>query len=253
MERLSAVIIAFNEENNIARCINSLKNITAEIIIVDSFSTDNTAKIARDLGANVIQKKWEGYSAAKNTGDNAATSHYIISLDADEAVSKTLENSILNQLKLGLNGTYSFNRLTNYCGTWIKGSGWYPDKKIRIFPKSNCYWEGSIHEYLVQKTPQKNTHLKGDLLHYSYTSAVQHRQKADKYSVLKAAEMHEKGRKSSKLKAFFSAIFRFISMYIFKYGFIDGRAGFQIALISAKSNYFKYTELLRLNQSAKIK
>lgn len=245
--KLSAVIITLNESKNIERCILSLVDVVDEIVVIDSFSTDNTVALAKSLGAVVFQEKWQGYSATKNFGHQKANSDYVLSIDADEALSDKLKSSILNWKSKGLSGVYRMNRINNYCGKWIKHCGWYPDSKIRVFPRKTCFWEGMVHEKLVCNPEQKETFLKGDLLHYSHFSSLEHRQKSDKYALLKAEEMHQNGKKSSIIKPFASAVFRFFSMYILKLGFLDGAAGFEICYISATSNYLKYAKLNQLN------
>ena len=127
MPGISVVIITYNEEKNIERCIRSVINIADELVIVDSFSSDNTVKLATKLGARVYQHAFEGYREQKNYALTKATNRYVLSLDADEALSSRLEESILNEKEtLSFDG-YTFNRLNRYCGTWIKHSNWYPD------------------------------------------------------------------------------------------------------------------------------
>ncbi len=244
---LSVVIITKNEERNIGRAIDSVREIADEIIVVDSFSDDGTEAICLERGVRFEKREWEGYSATKNYANSLAHYDFIFSLDADEAVSQELLASINKAKEEGLKGTYSMNRLTNYCGSWIKHSGWYPDEKLRIFPKEGTTWEGAyVHEELTFKSLLTNTHLRGDLEHYSYYSQVEHRERADKYSLLTAEKMHAAGKTAGPLKPFLSALARFISMYFFKLGFLDGAAGWRIAVISAQSNILKYKELRRL-------
>lgn len=244
---LSAVIITLNEERNLKRCLSSLSGLVDEIVVVDSGSTDLTIKIAKEMDCKVLEVEWKGYSQTKNMGNEMATYEYVFSIDADECVSDELKISILKEKGKGFSGTYSFNRLTNYCGSWIKNSGWYPDVKLRIFPKSVTKWEGEIHEKLVFDKELKPHHLDGDLLHYSYYNYSEHRQRADKYSLLTAKKMHDNGKSAGPLKPFLSAFARFMGMYFLKAGFMDGKAGLMIAWISAQSNHFKYEELRRLN------
>ena len=247
--KISATVITLNEERNIARCITSLKKLADEIIVLDSNSTDRTREIATEQGAIVHTRDWEGYSKSKNYLNNLAKYEYILSLDADEAIDAELEDIILREKHKGLSGAYSVNRLTNYCGKWIRHSGWYPDRKVRLFPKVGTQWTGEyVHEELELSSGVEVQDLGGHVEHYSYYSYKEHRERADKYSALTAKKMHAKGKKAHALKPALSAIGRFISMYIFKLGFLDGKMGWKIATISAASNVFKYKELRRLNR-----
>lgn len=247
--KLSVTIITLNEARNIGRCIDAVKSLADEIIVLDSFSTDDTLEICKEKGVTVIQREWEGYSASKNYLNSLATHEYIFSIDADEAPDKKLQEAILKEKASGFSGIYKVNRLTNYCGKWIKYSGWYPDIKIRIFPKKDSSWQGEfVHEELVLSADFKSKLLGGHLLHYSYYNYEEHRARADKYSKLTAQKMFKEGKSASILKPCLSGIGRFIAMYFLKKGFLDGKMGFKIALISAKSNVFKYKELIRLNR-----
>lgn len=246
--KLTATIITLNEARNIERCIDALKPIADEIIVLDSFSTDATAEICKSKGVRFEQRKWEGYTATKNHLNGLASHPYIFSIDADEAPDENLQEAIAKQKKESFSGVYEVNRLTNYCGKWIYNSGWYPDYKIRIFPKEGCYWEGEyVHESLFIPENLKKHSLSGHLLHYSYYSYEEHKERADHYSKLTAQKMHAQGRKASVLKPYLSGLGRFLAMYLFKKGFLDGKMGWKIASISAASNVFKYKELRRLN------
>lgn len=249
--KLSATIITFNEERNIRRCIESLLKVADEIIVLDSNSTDKTEAICSEFSIVQFHKRaWEGYSASKNHLNSLANHDYILSLDADEALDQELEASIKEVKEIDSPQLYSLNRMTNYCGKWIKHSGWYPDIKTRIFPKEGSYWDGEfVHEELVCPDDLKTIQLKGHLSHYSYYDYKDHRSRADKYSTLTAMKMHQKGKSASILKPYFSGLARFVGMYFIKAGFLDGFSGFKIAQISAQSNVFKYKELRRLNNA----
>lgn len=247
--KISATIITLNEERNIERCIRSLKGVADEIIVLDAFSEDRTKEICKNEGVRFEQRKWEGYASSKNYLNSLAQFDYILSMDADEALDEQLQQSILKVKETKHLGVYSVNRLTNYCGKWIKHSGWYPDVKIRLFPKQGSQWVGAhVHEELEYPDGLEEQQLEGHLEHYSYYSFEGHRARADKYSALTAQKFYEQGKRVGPLKPYLSAIGRFIGMYFVKKGFLDGRMGFKIAWISAQSNVFKYKELLRLQR-----
>lgn len=247
--KLSAVIITFNEQKNIERCILSLEGVCDEIIVVDSFSTDSTKEICAQFPqVQFYEHKWEGYSEQKNYAHTLVHNDYILSIDADEALSQQLKQSILqiketstqNQTKAI---AFSVSRLTNYCGHWIHHCGWYPDIKIRIFHKSTL-WQGTIHEILsfASENP-KIIRLEGDLLHYSYHSITDHLQQIDKFTALTSQEAYNKGKKVSVLGMIARSKWKFIRDYIFKGGFLDGHAGYQVCKLSAFATYLKYARL----------
>ncbi|MEO7082281.1 MAG: glycosyltransferase family 2 protein, partial [Flavobacteriales bacterium] len=214
---ISVVIITFNEERNIARCITSVKQLADEVIVVDSGSTDNTVQIAKEHGAQVTHRDWTNYSDQKNFANSLAKGRYILSLDADEAPSEQLRHSILQAKQAGLQGAYSVARLTNYCGTWIRHGGWYPDIKVRLFPKEETHWTGEhVHETLQLGIGVKTTLLKGDLLHYSFYSVEQHERQAEHFASLAAKALHARNKRSSRLKIILSPVVRFVQGYLFR-------------------------------------
>ena len=246
--QLSAVIITFNEEKNIERCILSAQKVADEVIVLDSFSTDKTVEICQDLKAKVYQHKWLGYSEQKNLANGYASNEYILSLDADEALSSELESEILKVKANGLRGVYRFNRLTNYCGNWVRHTSWYPDAKIRIFSKKVCYWRGNIHEELSIQD-QQITHIKGDLLHYSFYTRKQHLLQIEKFSSLAAADLHRQGRSIGMVNLYLKVFARFVKNYLLKLGFLDGVAVFDVSRYSAYATYLRYTKLRELNKN----
>jgi glycosyltransferase involved in cell wall biosynthesis len=243
MNRISAVIITFNEEKNIGRCIDSLSGIADEIVVVDSMSTDKTSQICLEAGVSFHPMEWKGYSGQKNYGNELAKFDWILSIDADEQLSEELRTSILQWKKLEKPDFASFNRLTAFCGKWIRHSGWYPDTKTRIFDRRRAQWQGEIHEQLVFEPAIEVMHLNGDLLHYSVDSLSQQIRVIDKYSELAAEKMFAEGRKVSYLRIIFSPAFKFIRDYFFKRGFLDGYHGFLIAANSSYSVFLKYARL----------
>lgn len=246
-EKISVVVITKNEEENIERCLSSVKSVADEIIVVDSKSTDKTVAISEKLGAKVIVTEWMGYAATKNLGNNKASHNYILSLDADEALSPSLALEIIRLKENGLQGTYSMKRKTNYCGSWVLHSGWYPDVKIRLFNKTNISWTGEfVHETLNIPNGEDDHFINEDIFHYSYKDMIDHRERADKYSALTAQKFFSEGKTAGFLKPMISLISRFFKMYILKLGVLDGLAGLRIAKISAISNKYKYEELRRL-------
>lgn len=246
MPQLSVVIITFNEEKNIGRCLESIQGIADDIVVVDSFSTDQTENICKQYKVNFIPRKWEGYSDTKNFANAEAKYDWILSLDADEALSEELKRSILKIKQASSLATYKFNRLTNYCGSWIKHCGWYPDTKIRIFDRRITKWEGIIHEKLMINSDEPAILLEGDCLHYSYYSLEQHYAQTEKFSSLAAQNMFEHGKKASLLKLWISPVVKFISDYFIKLGILDGSAGYTICKISAYTSYLKYKKLRSL-------
>ncbi len=247
--KLSGVIITFNEEQNIARCIDSLKNVTDEIVVVDSFSTDKTEVICKEKNVRFIQNKFEGHIEQKNFAMRQAEHDYVLSLDADEALSPELEQAILEVKKDFKFDGYQFNRLTNYCGKWIKHCGWYPDTKLRLWNKALGEWQGeNPHDTLIMKESARVKKLNGDLLHYSFTSINQHVKTIQSFSEIGAKAAFNRGKRSSVFAILFNPLFKFLRDYIFKTGFLDGYYGLIVCLNSAYAKFLKYTFIYELQR-----
>ena len=215
MGNISTVIITKNEEKNIERCLRSLAGVTDEIIVVDSYSTDQTENICKRFGVRFVKREFVDYSSSKNYGNSLANFPFILSIDADEVLSDQLKQSILS-VKTRLKGDgYEFNRKTNYCGQWINYSGWYPDKKIRLFDKTKAKWQGEVHEELVLSGGQVQF-LEGDLLHYSYPTISSHLEKINLYTDKMAKVAFEKNKKASLLSLFFAPTIEFFKRYFIK-------------------------------------
>jgi glycosyltransferase involved in cell wall biosynthesis len=246
---ISAVIITYNEELNIERCLRSLKDIADEIIIVDSFSTDNTVDLAKSFGAQVFQQVFLGYVEQKNFALSKTKYQHVISLDADEEISESLKKSILEVKEQWTHDAYYFNRLTNYCGKWIKHTSWYPSKKLRLWDKRKGEWGGmNPHDKFVLKKGATKKYLKGDLLHFPYSSSSQHWKKINSYSRIFAESHFFKGQKIHWWSLLLKTAWRFFRDYIIKLGILDGRYGLNICRISAYETYLKYRKLLVLQR-----
>jgi glycosyltransferase involved in cell wall biosynthesis len=242
--QITAVIITKNEASNIGRCLDSLQKIADEIIVIDAMSTDQTQAICRQYpNLKFVSRTWAGYAAAKNFGNSLAQNTYILSIDADEVLSDKLREEILEQKasKL-LRGPYSMPRLNHIGQKAIRHSGWYPDTKVRLFPRDAAQWTGDfVHEKLVYTGEVQA--FKNDLLHYTYTSFEQFDKKMRHYATLSAQEMATKGKRLPFVLMILKVIFKFFSVYVLKLGILDGKEGFVIALESAKSIYWKYDVL----------
>jgi len=250
--KISVVIITFNEEKNIERCLQSVEEIADEIVVLDSFSTDRTEEICKKFNVKFHQHKFDGHIQQKNRVVGLAENDYVLSLDADEAPDETLINEI-KRIKENTNSdAYYFNRLTNYCGKWIKHCGWYPDKKLRIWNKNKGEWGGiNPHDKVIM---QKNTsleYLKGDLLHYSYYSIHQHIAQINSFTEIGANEAFKKGKKSNVFTIIIKSVWKFIRDYFFKLGFLDGYYGFVVCSLSSQATFAKYLKLRELNRNNK--
>jgi glycosyltransferase involved in cell wall biosynthesis len=249
MHRLSAVIITYNEERNIERCLGSLNGIVDEIIVVDSGSIDRTKEICVKFGAKFSMHPFEGHIQQKNYACSLTSFDHILSLDADEALSPELQHEILRIKNDWTKDGYSVNRLTNYCGKWIHHSGWYPDRKLRLFIKGKGKWSGfNPHDMLLLNDASSQSRLKGDLLHYSYYSIEEHIAQVNKFTTIGAETALANGKRSNLFLVVFSPAIRFIRDYILHRGFLDGFYGFVICRISAHAAFVKNLKLYRLQK-----
>ena len=245
---ISVVLITFNEAENLRRTLPPLAEVTDDIVVVDSGSTDDTVALCASYGARVIERPWEGYANAKNFGNLQARHDWILSVDADEELSPELVRS-LHALKPVDHTVYALDRLTNFCGTWIRHSGWYPDWKIRLFNRTHVRWTGDfVHEHLKFPEEFKVQRLEGKLLHWSYKSTDDHLQRMQRYAELSAQKMYARGKAVSSLRRLLGPPFRFLRTYFLKAGILDGRYGWLISVRNARMVRLKYrhhAELVR--------
>ena len=248
---ISAVIITLNEEANIARCLASLKGVADEVVVVDAGSTDRTEEICRSFGARWVRLLWNGYGQQKNAANALARGPYLLSLDADEVLSPDLREAIL-LVKPRLSGAYSMNRLSWYAGRWIRHSGWYPDTKVRLFPKEGSRWsEDPVHEQLTLPAGTTVSLLRGDLWHYSYRDLSDHFARQQQYAGLAAEGLFRRGKKSRWWQRWLKPAYTWVRVWVIKGGWRDGAAGWQIARISSWGTRERYRALDRRWKEAK--
>jgi glycosyltransferase involved in cell wall biosynthesis len=246
--KLSVVIIAYNEEKNIERCILSVKEVADEIVVLDSFSSDSTEAICIKHGVKFFQHKFDGHIQQKNRAITLASYPHILSLDADEALDPTLIQSIKDVKNNFIKGGYYMNRLTNYCGHWVRHCGWYPDTKLRLWDSRLGEWTGiNPHDKYELFAGDANTgFLKGDILHYSYYTVEDHYRQVEYFTSISAQAYFEAGKKAGVFKLYINPIAKFVHHYFIRLGFLDGRAGFLISRISAYATFLKYKKLKAL-------
>jgi glycosyltransferase involved in cell wall biosynthesis len=249
---ITGVIITFNEERNIERCITSLKNVCDEIIVLDSFSTDQTEAICRALHVKFLQHAFDGHIQQKNRALQLAETEWVLSLDADEALTDELSDSILKVKQNPSGEAYAFNRLTNYCGHWVKHCGWYPDTKIRLVKKDGAQWTGvNPHDRLERIDQGKVETLTGDLLHYSYYTKEDHFKQIEYFGNIASKELFDQGKNISLAMLYVKVGNQFIKSFLIKLGMLDGKTGFLISIRSAYATYVKYRKLRMLNQPSR--
>jgi glycosyltransferase involved in cell wall biosynthesis len=253
--RISAVVITLDEERNLGRCLDSLGGVADEVVVVDSGSTDGTERIARERGATFVHQDWLGYGPQKNAAVERASSEWVLSLDADEALSDELRASILRLKAEGpAADAYGMNRLNWYCGRFLRHSGWYPDRKVRLWRKGAARWsDASIHEVAQPAPGTRVAWLRGDLLHYTCHTREQHLRTIERFTTLSAEALAREGRAASAWKRLASPAAHFVRAYVLQGGFLDGAAGFHACRLSAYATWLKYEKLWRLSRTARAR
>lgn len=240
--KISATIITHDEERNLPRAIESLRA-ADEIIVVDSGSTDRTVEIARNLGARVVEAGWPGYANQKNFAASQAKFDWILSIDADESLSEALEAEIWRLKKKGPDcDAYTMPRMAQYLGRWIRHSGWYPDRKVRLYDRRKASWVGDyVHESV--KVSGKVGHFESNLLHFTCDSLSEHLKTMDRYTTLAAEQLIDAGEKVSWGRLICEPPWTFFQTYFVKLGFLDGVEGLAIANMAALYNFVKYAKV----------
>ncbi|MDP2759224.1 MAG: glycosyltransferase family 2 protein [Sideroxyarcus sp.] len=245
MPSLSVILITRNEAANIRDCLRSV-DWADEIIVVDSGSTDDTVAIAKEMGAHVYAHDWPGFGPQKNRALGYATKDWVFSIDADERVTPELRAEIEQAMLSGRADGYYCPRLSQFCGTFIRHSGWYPDYVLRLFRRGAARFSDSLVHESVQLTGT-SAQLKPPLLHYSYLTQKDVERKVKHYSTAAAQQMFQAGLRSSLLGAALSAGWAFVRTYLMRLGVLDGSAGWHIACMNARTTWLKYRKLSILN------
>jgi glycosyltransferase involved in cell wall biosynthesis len=248
--KISVTIITLNEEKKIERCLQSVRPVADEIVVVDSFSDDGTESICLRYGARFIKNPFSGYIAQKNFAVEQATYDHVLSLDADEALSDALRSSILKvKTNWGDCDGYAANRLNNYCGKWIRHCGWYPDRKIRLWDRRKAVWGGTDPHDIVQINSHRVIKLKGDILHFAYFTVDEHLLQMHRFGVIAARAKYAEGKKSIfVIHVLLNPIFKFLKKYFLQLGFLDGYYGFVFCAAASSLNFFKYLRLYEYNR-----
>ena len=239
--KITATIITLNEERNIGRAIESLR-CCDEILIVDSGSVDRTIELAEKLGARVIEAGWRGYAGQKNWAAEQSSHDWILSLDADEALSEALEAEIWSLKKNGpSHDAYTMPRLAQYLGRWILHGGWYPDRKVRLYNRHKAKWVGNfVHESV--KVEGRIGHFEANLLHFTCDSLSEHVKTLDRYTTLAAQELAARRVPIGWLRLIVEPPWTFVRTYFFRLGFLDGLEGLIIAYMAAFYTFLKYSK-----------
>jgi glycosyltransferase involved in cell wall biosynthesis len=239
--KITATIVALNEERNIGRAIESLR-CADEVVVVDSGSTDRTREIAIRLGARVIEEPWRGYAGQKNFAAASAENDWILSIDADESITEELSAEIVSLKKDGVRfDGYSFPRLARYLGRWIRHGGWYPDRKVRLYDRRKAEWVGDyVHESV--RVNGTTGHLAGNLLHYTCASLSEHLRTLDRYTSLAARELAAQKKAVTTVRLIVNPAWTFFRTYVLQRAFLDGRQGLAIAWMAALYTFLKYAK-----------
>lgn len=245
--QLSLAIICLNEAANIERCIRSVP-FASEVVVVDSGSTDGTREIAERCGAKVYEREWRGFRDQKRLATELCSHDWVLSLDADEALSPEAQSEVLNLLnsnQLSDYDGYEFPRLTWNLGRWIRHGGWYPDYQLRLYNRRRAQWEGGEHVHERVYAP-RSKRLNSNLLHWPFVDLSEQVNTNNRYSTLGAIELRARGKKFSVAKLIFKPISKFLETYLIKGGFRDGLAGFVISVGAAYSVFLKFAKLWEL-------
>jgi glycosyltransferase involved in cell wall biosynthesis len=250
MKKISAVIISFNEERDIGRCLESVAGIADEILVLDSFSTDNTESICRNFGVRFEQHEFDGYVSQKNRALRMASHDLVLSLDADEALSETARDEVSRIKEEPEHDGYIFNRRNNFCGHWMRFTTWYPDRKIRLFDRRKAIWTGlDPHDHIRMDPGSRVSRLKGDILHWTVRTIAEQELKTEQFARISAKFYFDQGKKPVIGSALIHCVWRWYREYCLHFGFLDGKAGWQVARFSALYVWKKYHYLRQLYES----
>ncbi len=248
---VSAALIVKNEENNIRRCLNSIRWIH-DIVVFDTGSTDKTPDICREYGCRILKGDWQGFGPAKQFAVSRSLHDWVLVIDADEEVSPQLQQTILSILKSPEADGYRIRRVSYYLGKQITHSGWNRDYTLRLFNRN----QGSFNQKVVHESVQipsgKIDTIHEPLFHYTYPDINTHLRKISLYTDLAAKSAVHEGKQSNLGMAMMKGKFKFLKMYFLQAGFLDGREGFILAVMSAFGVFLKYVKISRLSRGKPV-
>jgi glycosyltransferase involved in cell wall biosynthesis len=247
---VSVVIIAYNEEAAIVDCLRSVAQFNDIVVVVDSKSTDETARVAAEFGARVFVEDWKGDGFQKQSGIHKCENRWVLIIDADERLTPEAVEIIRGlHFDSSAVAAYSLRRRSYVGRRKIKHSGWWPDRVIRLFHKERCSIEGIVHAKLSVDGTTKN--LDATLIHYSYVDYAHMISKLNKYSSWSACVMYEQGRPANSLSPLVHFAWMFFRTFVIRKGFLDGIDGLVISMVTASNSFFKYAKLLELRRREK--
>jgi len=246
MQTLSVIVITKNESMHIGRCLQSV-SWADEIIVLDSGSSDNTVEICKQYTPHVYSTDWPGFGVQKQRALDKATSHWVLSIDADEQVTPELKLEIQQAIKKNQSDGFDIPRLSSFCGRNIKHAGWWPDYVLRLFKReAGRFSDDLVHERVIVEG--QIDQLKLPLLHEAFISSEEVLAKVNNYSSLGAKKLYESGKTSSLKKAILKGLWMFFRTYIIKAAFLDGKQGFMLAVSSGEVTYYKYVKLMEISK-----
>jgi glycosyltransferase involved in cell wall biosynthesis len=244
------ILITRNEAHNLRRCLDSAA-FAGEIVVCDSGSTDGTEAVAQEYTEHVHAVEWQGFGATKQVALDNATRPWVLSLDADEVIDDALRSEIETVMNEAdpLYVGYRVNRKSNFLGTWMRHSGWYPDRVLRLGQRDRLrFSHHQVHEHLSLDGPWRD--LQGHLLHYTDPTWTHYLHKLTRYADLSATSLYESGRRAKLWDLTVRPLYQFVRTYLLKAGFLDGRAGLILAVGSAFHVFSKYARLWNLERSS---
>lgn len=244
---LSIIVIVKNEESSIRDCLSSVVW-ADEIIVLDSGSTDKTVEICKEFTDQVYETDWPGFGPQKNRALQYATKEWVLSIDADERISYDLQTEIKRVIQMPQRyDTYSMPRRSNYCGRYMKHSGWWPDRVVRLFQRGKAHFSDDlVHERIIVEG--RTGKLKEPIIHESLLTIEQVLNTMNSYSTAGAKMLAEEHQTAGLSKAILHGLWTFLRTYFFRAGFLDGKEGFMLAISNAEGTYYRYLKLMVINR-----
>lgn len=250
MVNISATIIAYNEEKRIGACLESLRDVADEIIVVDSYSADRTVEICKEYGCKVTQRLFDGFGAQRQYATSLTSHQYVLSIDADEVLSPALQESVKQLKEVGFkHRVYNLSRLNFYCGVPVRHCGWYPDLQIRLFDKRYANWNlRDVAEKVIFRDSVRPELIDGDILHYRCDSKEQYDEVSRRHAAMKARVLSVSDKKIGLLSPYMHGFKAFWKTYIKEGGIFEGNVGREIAAAHYRSELLAYSAAKALSQ-----